>query len=75
MTQVEKPANWFAIKAAVLKVLGIGWKDGVAFTDDEVVSLVGGAPTIQLRRHLRALGTGKIRRFNVQNFRGIKNWE
>ena len=37
----------FAAKEAVLKVLG-GLKDGIALTDIEIVSRVGGAPTVHL---------------------------
>ena len=53
--QVEKLAGRFAIKEAVLKALGVGWGDGIAFTDVEVVTLGSGAPTIQLHRQLGAL--------------------
>lgn len=53
--QVEKLASRFAIKEAVLKALGVGWGDGIAFTDVEVVTLGSGAPTIQLHRQLVAL--------------------
>lgn len=61
--RVEKLASRFAIKEAVLKALGTGWGDGVAFTDVEVVSQQTGAPTVVLHRRLEAVaeefGVGK----------------
>jgi holo-[acyl-carrier protein] synthase len=53
--QIEKLAGRFAIKEAVLKALGVGWGDGVAFRDVEVVTLGSAAPTIRLHRQLAAL--------------------
>lgn len=53
--RVEKLASRFAVKEAVLKALGVGWGDGIAFTDVEVVTLGSGAPTVQLRRRLEEL--------------------
>lgn len=38
----------FAAKEAVLKALGTGWGDGMAFTDVEVLTTSTGAPTIAL---------------------------
>jgi holo-[acyl-carrier protein] synthase len=43
-------AGRFALKEAVLKALGIGWGEKVAFTDVETLSQDGGAPTVILRR-------------------------
>jgi holo-[acyl-carrier protein] synthase len=51
-TRTEKLASRFAIKEAVLKALGVGWGNGVAFTDVEVVTLDTGAPTVFLYRRL-----------------------
>ena len=64
VNQVEKLASRFALKEAVLKALGVGWGDGAAFTDVDVVTLGSGAPTIQLHRQLRAL----------ENEREIAGW-
>lgn len=60
----EKLASRFAIKEAVLKALGIGWGDGIAFTDVEVVSNSLGAPSVVLHRKLIRVAAEK----------GIKNW-
>ena len=43
----------FAAKEAVMKALGTGWSEGIAWRDVEVVTGNSGAPTIQL--HGRAL--------------------
>lgn len=53
--QVERLAGRLAIKEAVLKALGVGWGDGVAFTDVETVSKDGGAPAVVLHRRLSAI--------------------
>jgi holo-[acyl-carrier protein] synthase len=50
--RTEKLASRFATKEAVLKALGTGWGDGVAFTDVETLSTSNGAPTIMLHRKL-----------------------
>ena len=52
---VEKLASRFAVKEAILKALGVGWGDGIAFTDVEVVTLSSGAPTVRLHRQLEEL--------------------
>lgn len=44
----EHLAGRFAAKEAVLKALGTGWRDGIAWTDVEVVSMPSGAPEIRL---------------------------
>ena len=64
VNQVEKLASRFAIKEAVLKALGVGWGDGIAFTNVEVVTLSSGAPTVRLHRLLEAL----------ENEREIAGW-
>lgn len=53
--EVERLAGRLAIKEAVLKALGVGWGDGVAFTDVETVSKDSGAPAVVLHRRLLAL--------------------
>jgi holo-[acyl-carrier protein] synthase len=55
VTRIERLAGRFAIKEAVLKALGIGWGDGIAFTDVEVISRNSGAPDVLLHRLLAAL--------------------
>ncbi|WP_198118806.1 holo-ACP synthase [Massilia rhizosphaerae] len=54
-TQIEKLAGRLAVKEAVMKALGVGWGDGIAFTDVEVVTLQSGAPTVTLHRKIGAL--------------------
>jgi holo-[acyl-carrier protein] synthase len=54
-TQAEKLAGRFALKEAVMKALGVGWGDGIAFTDVEVVTLKSGAPSVVLYRRIEAL--------------------
>ncbi|MCB9861479.1 MAG: holo-ACP synthase [Phycisphaeraceae bacterium] len=44
----EHLAARFAAKEAVMKALGTGWRNGIAWTDIEVVSLASGAPVIKL---------------------------
>ena len=41
-------AGCFAAKEAVLKALGTGWSDGVAWTEVEIVHAPSGAPTVAL---------------------------
>lgn len=55
VAQGQRLAGRFAVKEAVLKALRVGWGDGVAFTDVEVVTLESGAPTVRLKRKLAAL--------------------
>ena len=55
VNQIEKLASRFAVKEAVLKALGVGWGDGISFTDVEVINLSSGAPTVQLHRRLKML--------------------
>ena len=44
----EHLAARFAAKEAVLKVLGTGWRGGIAWTDIEVLKEPSGQPRIQL---------------------------
>ena len=44
----EHFAGRFAAKEAVLKALGTGWRDGIAWTDVEVVVLPSGQPEVRL---------------------------
>jgi len=53
-------AGRFAVKEAVMKVLGTGWRAGVRWVDIEVVRAPGRAPTVVLHgacaRHAERLG-------------------
>lgn len=41
-------AGRWAVKEAVMKVLGTGWAKGIQWTDIEVINEVSGAPTLAL---------------------------
>lgn len=60
----EHLAARFAAKEAVMKALGTGWRNGIAWTDIEVVSLDSGAPTVSLH--------GQAQRIASQL--GIQRW-
>jgi holo-[acyl-carrier protein] synthase len=62
--RTERLASRFAVKEAVLKALGTGWGDGIAFTDVEVVSQRTGAPSVVLHRRL----------VSIADQQGISNW-
>jgi holo-[acyl-carrier protein] synthase len=46
--RAEHYAVRFACKEAVLKALGTGWRDGLAWRDIEIVRDANGAPALQL---------------------------
>ncbi len=46
--QVEHLAGRFAAKEAILKALGTGWRDGIAWTDAEIIRLPSGQPSVAL---------------------------
>ncbi|MFZ4575840.1 MAG: holo-ACP synthase [Phycisphaerales bacterium] len=48
----------FAAKEAALKVLGTGWRDGIAWTDVEVRNLPSGAPTLVLSGKAAEIAVG-----------------
>lgn len=60
----EHMAGWFAVKEAVLKALGFGFSNGLAFVDVEVVHNPLGAPNVIL--------TGEAKK--VADELKIKNW-
>lgn len=62
----EHFAARFAAKEAVMKALGTGWRDGIAWTDVAVVLLPSGAPTIELKgQALRIAEQAGIRAWSV----------
>ncbi|MDH1699783.1 holo-ACP synthase [Acinetobacter johnsonii] len=61
---VEKFSSRFAIKEAVMKALRVGWGNGVAFTDIEVITETSGSLSIKLYRKLE----------EIQIEKGIKYW-
>lgn len=62
--RIEHLAGRFAAKEAVLKVLGTGWRGGIAWTDIEVRSEPSGQPVVHL--------TGECARIAAQL--GIARW-
>jgi holo-[acyl-carrier protein] synthase len=62
--RLEHYAGRFAAKEAVLKVLGTGWRGGIAWTDVEVVKDPSGLPKIVL--------TGECLRIATEL--GISRW-
>lgn len=60
----EHLAGRFAAKEAVLKVLGTGWRGGIAWTDIEVFNNPAGQPLIKL--------TGECAK--IAHRLGIKRW-
>ena len=63
-TLSTKLAGRFATKEAVLKALGVGWGDGLSFTDIEIRVNELGAPQIVLHGRARSLA----------DQRGILTW-
>lgn len=61
---VEHLAGRFAAKEAVLKVLGTGWRGGIAWTDIEILPEPSGQPKLTL--------TGECQRIAAQL--GIARW-
>jgi holo-[acyl-carrier protein] synthase len=53
--EIEHLAGRFAAKEAVLKVLGTGWRSGIAWSDIEVTNAPSGAPAIRLSGHCRRI--------------------
>ncbi len=53
--EIEHLAGRFAAKEAVLKVLGTGWRNGIAWTDIEVVNTPAGQPRVRLSGRCREL--------------------
>ena len=56
--QIEHLAGRFAAKEAVLKVLGTGWRGGIAWTDIDVTRTAHGAPGIELTGECARLAAG-----------------
>jgi holo-[acyl-carrier protein] synthase len=62
--RVEKLAGRFAVKEAVLKLLGTGWRGKIAWTDIEVVNDELGRPVVVISGEVKViadrLGIGQI---------------
>jgi len=53
--ETEHLAGRFAAKEAVLKVLGTGWRDGINWTDIEVLNAPSGQPHVRLSGRCREI--------------------
>lgn len=62
--RIEHLAGRFAAKEAVLKVLGTGWRGGIAWTDVEILPEPSGQPRLTL--------TGEC--FRIAEKLGINQW-
>jgi len=51
--RIEHLAGRFAAKEAVLKVLGTGWRNGIRWTDIEVINAPSGQPRVLLTGRCR----------------------
>lgn len=53
--RIERLSGRFAAKEAVMKLVGTGWRDGVAWTDIEVVNNPLGQPVVNLSGKVKEL--------------------
>jgi holo-[acyl-carrier protein] synthase len=62
--ELEHLAGRFAAKEAVLKVLGTGWRNGIKWTDVEVLNEPSGQPRVRLHDECKRLaqeqGLGEV---------------
>lgn len=54
-SEIQSLAGRFAVKEAVLKVIGTGWRDGIAWTDIEIRNEPSGQPVVTLRGKCREI--------------------
>ena len=57
--RIEKLAGRFAAKEAVMKLIGTGWRDGIAWTDIEVVNNPLGQPLVSIAGKVKELADAK----------------
>jgi holo-[acyl-carrier protein] synthase len=57
--RIEKLAGRFASKEAVMKLIGTGWRDGIAWTDIEVTNNTLGQPQVTISGRVRQLAEEK----------------
>ncbi|MCE5186622.1 MAG: holo-ACP synthase [Planctomycetaceae bacterium] len=57
--RIEKLAGRFASKEAVMKLIGTGWRDGIAWTDIEITNNAFGQPQVSLRGRVRQIADEK----------------
>ncbi len=53
--RIERLSGRFAAKEAIMKLIGTGWRDGVAWTDMEVVNNPLGRPCVHLSGRVAAI--------------------
>ncbi|MCI0498378.1 MAG: holo-ACP synthase [Planctomycetales bacterium] len=53
--RIEKLAGRFAAKEAVMKLVGTGWRDGIAWTDIEVINSALGQPQVVLSGRIKEI--------------------
>lgn len=53
--RTEKLAGRFAVKEAVLKLIGTGWRGKIAWTDIEVINDAMGKPNVSLTGEVRKI--------------------
>jgi holo-[acyl-carrier protein] synthase len=53
--RIERLSGRFAAKEAIMKLIGTGWRDGVAWTDMEVVNDPLGCPRVHLTGRVAAI--------------------
>lgn len=57
--RTEKLAGRFATKEAVMKLIGTGWRDGIAWTDIEVINDPLGNPQVHISGKVKTLAEQK----------------
>jgi holo-[acyl-carrier protein] synthase len=58
-SRVQSLAGRFAVKEAVLKVLGTGWRGGIAWTDIEVRNEPSGQPLVSLHGECKTIAAAR----------------
>ncbi len=53
--RVEKLAGRFAAKEAVLKMIGTGWRGGIAWTDIEIINNSMGRPIVEISGEVKRI--------------------
>lgn len=57
--RLERLAGRFAAKEAVMKLVGTGWRDGIAWTDVEVINNALGQPIVNISGRVKELADYK----------------
>jgi holo-[acyl-carrier protein] synthase len=53
--EIEKLSGRFAVKEAVLKLIGTGWRGKIAWTDIEVINNAAGQPEVTIRGEVKRI--------------------